>query len=161
MGPLAVWVLNFMLSWFVYPDRVSPARVAELKEIAIATADASESVQLCGRTAVQTAAWLTNEGHLESGWSKAARGKQNEVGVWQLMPPPLGAPVPAGLEAQAREAIRRWNEQGANVFTGEGRCRELATFGICPLALNRELGGELYLVGHPYGVSSILLARQP
>jgi hypothetical protein len=162
MTNLALYVFANMMCWFMHPERVSEARKAALRELATAIADASEVVQTreCGGDAACTARWLTNESHLESYWDKLARGKDGEIGAFQLMPPPRGAPVPAGLEAQAEEAVRRWNFQGPNIFTGEGsRCAR--EFGICPLALNRELGGAIYGASHPYEPEPIVLARQP
>jgi hypothetical protein len=162
MSSLALYVLANMMAWFIHPELVSETRRAALRELAVAIADASEMVQTkeCASDAACTARWLTNESHLESYWDKLARGKDGEIGAFQLMPPPKGAPVPAGLEQQAEEAVRRWNRQGPNGFTGEGvACAK--EFGICPLALNRELGGALYGAGHPYKSEPIILAREP
>jgi hypothetical protein len=158
VNALALYVFANMMNWFVFPDRVSERRKTELKEIAVAIADASEVVQTteCNGDVVCTAGWATNESHLESGWDKNARGRDGEIGAFQLMPPPKGGPVPIGLEAQAIEAIRRWNLQGPNGFTGEGvACAK--EFGICPLALNRQLGGAIYVASHPFLPNSDVL----
>lgn len=151
MSELAAWVLAFVASSFVHWDRVSPGRRAELERLSVTIADASEVRQLRGRSSVDTASWLVTTAKLETGFVKTRAGQAGELGYWQLMPPPRGAPVPASDEAQALEAIRRWNDQGPNGYTGEtGHCE----FGICPLALNRELGGALYLSGHPFPPTS-------
>ena len=71
---------------------------------------------------------LISVGHHESGYKIRARGKLGEVGPWQL----LGANPAMRLTDQAKEAWRRWTVQGAEGYTGEGKCP-------CPLAVNRRL----------------------
>jgi GNAT superfamily N-acetyltransferase len=164
MENLIAYVFANMLAWFIHPEHLSEWRRANLREIAVAIADASLVVQTteCDGDAACTAAWLTNESHLESNWDKNALGRSGEIGAFQLMPPPRGRAVPKTLEGQAEEAVRRWNLQGPNGFTGE-RWPCAREFGICPLALNRQLGGALYFASHPFvpAPSSSFLAREP
>lgn len=65
------------------------------------------------------AAVLAAIGFYESGYSPQAVGKMGEIGVWQLMGPPYAATPPKTLRGQAREALRRWHEQGPCGYAGE------------------------------------------
>lgn len=130
MPPLAVWVLRLML-FLLPPVQNNVPRLREYVIVAIVTADAAQATPLPGRSSYETAATLTEIALLESGFVIRARGRDGEVGPWQLMPP-----APARLREQAAEAIRRWRVQGAQGYTGERRCP-------CPLAVNRELGGAM------------------
>ena len=162
MSTLATYVFVAMQAWFMSWPAVSPHRKAEIQEVAVATASAAETIQLKDwstkktLTIVDTAMWLTGVGMYESGWREDAKGRAGEVGVWQL----LGG-APKDLTAQAREAIRRWNEQGPNGYTGEGYVRRWE-FGIAPLAMHREMWGALYVASHPYDFGdSQMIAREP
>jgi hypothetical protein len=154
MSTLTAWVLSAILSCFVHPDAISPPRSAEIQKIAEAIADASFSSPLPDRGTVETAALLVGIAKLESGFRMAARGALGEVGVFQLMPP-----APSGLEAQAREAIRRWRVQGPSGYCGEPR----SWFGPGPLARNRNLWGAIYAAAHPFPDPTpfLVLAREP
>jgi hypothetical protein len=84
-------------------------------------------------------------GSFESGFYTQALGKLGEVGVWQLMPQ-KGHPIPRSLVGQAREALRRWKEQGRCGYTGETNRRD----GTCPLADHRYLRAFLWSYKHPF-----------
>ncbi len=89
---------------------------------------------------------LASIGSFESGFRPQAVGKLGEVGVWQLLGPPLGAPVPKGLDAQAKEALRRIEAQGMCGYTGEAANPRSE----CPLAQHRLDRAKQWMADHPF-----------
>jgi hypothetical protein len=159
--PLAAYALAAELSFYVHPERVRGARLAELTTLAQADADAAEATPLPDRGVVGTVAWLVGVSHLESGFRIVAHGRQGEEGAFQLMHHWRGDCRGAGegtVEQQAREAIRRWRLQGATGYTGETP----DWTGTAPLAVNRSLWGAIYEASHPYEpVTDLVIAREP
>ena len=134
---LLAYVFTAMVFWCP-PRQNSIAQLGAYVRIAAAMARASDG-------SFRRATLLASIGSYESGYRGDRLGKLGEVGVWQLLPPPLGAPVPKGLDAQAREALRRWDVQGPCGYTGESATPKSA----CPLARHRIERADNWIATHP------------
>ena len=138
---LFAYVFAAMVAWMP-PAQNDVARLKELERIA----QAITRVTWKHEHATTEALWLASVGAFEGSYRVAARGRMGEVGVWQLMPPPLGRAVPKDLEGQAREALARWKELGPCGYTGEGRGKALDA---CPLAFHRVRRALAWAEEHP------------
>jgi hypothetical protein len=93
---------------------------------------------------------LASIGSFESGFSPHAVGKLGEVGVWQLM-----KPAPDGLNAQAKEALRRIEVAGMCSYTGEAANPRSK----CPLAQHRIERAKRWMAEHPFEEPANDIAR--
>lgn len=148
MNPLLAWVFAAMVA-FVPPRQNNAAQLGAYVRIATAITRATDSPFM--------AVLLASIGSFESGFRPQAVGKMGEVGIWQLMGPPLGAPVPKGLDAQAREAIRRVETQGMCGFTGEAANPRSK----CPLAQHRIDQAREWIREHPFTPDGPMVSSAP
>jgi Transglycosylase SLT domain len=124
---MQVWILFIITLFPIHPSNRTARRLAD----AIDSACADRLLpKRCAGTLVAIA-------YLESGFRLSAHNHSGATGVWQLMPP-----IPHTLRGQAREAIHRWESQGAEGYTGEGRACRRKLMG-CPLASRRRLLGAM------------------
>jgi hypothetical protein len=131
MTPAVAWVLSAMFAFARPAPYQREAYVAIASAIVASTDDEESWIELASIGGYES-------GYAIHAWSRDGRGC---YGVWQLC-----APVPKALPQQAREALRRWREQGRCGYTGEANRRD----GRCPLADERYLRARLWLYEHPF-----------
>jgi hypothetical protein len=136
MTPLRKWILLIMLKCTGL-GLVRPHDKPTRDDLRVSLAIERAAHASAKYSTLQSAALLVSIAFYESGFVVDAKGPVTASGTgaygpWQLMPP-----VPLTLEGQAKEALRRWETQGPQGYTGETHC---PWYG-CPLAVDRHLRG--------------------
>ena len=140
--PMFTWIFLAMVTWLP-PSSRNVRQLTEYVMVADAIVHASDdpldTILLASITS------------FESRFAIHAVGKLHEQGPWQLMPTaskPNGG-IPLTLRGQAKEALRRWREQGPCSYTGEAK-RWHQPIIECPLALHRLERANTWAKNHPY-----------
>lgn len=137
---LVAYVLAAMNAWI--PAQSNPH--GDYKVVAEAVVGATEDPE--------EALELASVSSYESGFCTRARNPRSGAkGAFQL----LGGRIPQTVSGQAKEALRRWREQGRCGYTGEAR-----TAPVCPLADERYYRAFMWSYRHPFVAPAVTVAEE-